>query len=748
MTLQALTTVAYGAGSLGFGVFAVLLLTAWRGRLQGMLMLVAVIATALWCAAVVAFGWTGRPPFVVLELLEVVRNLLWLVFLLRLLSPPEVTGSSGQQAGSEQRKRSAAGWLSPKHWMPWRWTVVTALWAAVLALVVATVASVLVDARTYGVADGALAQSKMSMTGFLLMAVCGLTLIDQLYRNSRREHRWSLKFLLLGLGTLFVYDLYLYSTGVLFGDLEPVVWAARGLVQVLVLPFLALAARRNPQWSLDVFISRQVAFHTAAFLGCGVYLVVMAAAGYWIRDFGGTWGAFAQALFMFGACIVLAVLFFSGQLRSKLRVFLVKHFYRNKYDYREEWLRFTRTLSAGDPSQPLIERIIDAVSAIVGSSGGVLFARASRADVYTAVAARGMPLPKRASEAKDGPLASFLVAEEWVVVLDRHEVDSLESRFGLVLPEWLDRLSEAWLVVPFMHADMLIAFLVVKRPPNVNAPKLNYEDLDLLKTAGSQSASYMALWRTTEALSEARQFEAFNRLSAYVVHDLKNVSGQLSLMLANARKHRDSPGFIDDALATVDNSVQRMNKMLAQLKTDISASTPLRPRSIKLEEVAGRATLARGGEKPVPSFHATDRDLWVRGDESRLHDVIEHLVRNAQDATPDDGEVQVRLSKLDGQALLEVRDTGSGMDEGFIAERLFRPFDTTKGNAGMGVGAHQARELVRSLGGRVWVNSEPGHGTAFFVELPLSDHGNDPDSRPGHYDREQEPGTSTADFMS
>ena len=296
--------------------------------------------------------------------------------------------------------------------------------------------------------------------------------------------------------------------------------------------------------------------------------------------------------------------------------------------------------------------------------------------------------------------------------------------------------------------DMLIAFLVVKRPLNASAPKLNYEDLDLLKTAGRQSASYMALWRTTEALSEARQFEAFNRLSAYVAHDLKNVSGQLSLMLANARKHRESPGFIDDALATVDNSVQRMNKMLVQLKTDISEPSAIRTRAIKFEEVAGRATLARGGEKPVPTFHATDRDLWVRGDESRLHDVIEHLVRNAQDATPDDGEVHVRLSKLDGRAVLAVRDTGAGMDEAFIAERLFRPFDTTKGNAGMGVGAHQAREFVRSLGGRVRVKSEPGHGTEFLVELPLSNYGDDPDSRPDNPEREPEPGTSTADFMS
>ena len=195
---------------------------------------------------------------------------------------------------SQPRGLAAAALAMLKSWSPQGWTVVASLWAGAVALAVATVASVLVDARVYGADGGALSQSKMSMAGFLLMAVCGLALIEQVYRNSRREYRWSLKYLLLGLGALFVYDLYLYSTGVLFGDLEPVVWAARGLVQALVLPFLVVAARRNPQWSLEVFISRQVAFHTAAFMGCGVYLVVMAAAGYWIRDFGGTWGAFAQ----------------------------------------------------------------------------------------------------------------------------------------------------------------------------------------------------------------------------------------------------------------------------------------------------------------------------------------------------------------------------------------------------------------------------------------------------------------------
>ena len=176
----------------------------------------------------------------------------------------------------------------------------------------------------------------------MLLAVAGLVLVEQIYRNTPLDQRWAIKFLCIGVGGLFVYDFYLYANGLLFKQLDGAIWSARGAVFAMVVPLIAVSASRNPQWSLQVFVSRHVVFHTAALLGAGVYLLAMAAAGYYIRAYGGSWGGIAQAVFLFGAMVLLALLIQSGQLRSRVRVFLGKHFFKNRYDYREEWLRFTQ----------------------------------------------------------------------------------------------------------------------------------------------------------------------------------------------------------------------------------------------------------------------------------------------------------------------------------------------------------------------------------------------------------------------
>ena len=182
-------------------------------------------------------------------------------------------------------------------------------------------------------------------TGGLLLALLGLLLLEQIYRNAREDGRAALKFLVIGLGLAFAYDLFLFSQAQLLRGIEPATWQARGLVMALTVPLIAIAARRNPQWSLNLFVSRHVVFYSASFMVVGVYLLLMAAGGYWVRLHGGAWGRVAQLVFVSGAAVVLFTVICSGSLRRRLRVFLNQHFYRNKYDYRLEWLRFVQTLS-------------------------------------------------------------------------------------------------------------------------------------------------------------------------------------------------------------------------------------------------------------------------------------------------------------------------------------------------------------------------------------------------------------------
>jgi putative PEP-CTERM system histidine kinase len=196
---------------------------------------------------------------------------------------------------------------------------------------------------------------------------------------------------------------------------------------------------------------------------------------------------------------------------------------------------------------------------------------------------------------------------------------------------------------------------------------------------------------------------------------LKNSAAQLRLVVSNAVKFRHQPEFVDDAMATIDNAAQRMTRLLDQLRLGAAAAAR---RPLRLHDLIEVALARCAANTPVPVLTSQALDVVVEADQEHLTSVIEHVVRNAQDATPSDGEVRVEVSRKAALVTIAVSDTGRGMEADFVRDRLFRPFDTTKGAAGMGIGAHQAREYVRSLGGHVDVQSSPGQGTCFAITLP------------------------------
>ena len=479
------------------------------------------------------------------------------------------------------------------------------------------------------------------------------------------------------------------------------------------MPLIAVSAARNPEWSLDVFVSRRMVFHSAAVLAAGVYLLAMAAGGAYLRVYGGSWGSMVQAVFLFGAGLVLVVLMFSGQMQARLRVFLNKHFFNYKYDYREEWLRLIGTLSAGEPGVPLRERAIEALANVMDSPGGALWWQ-RQPGAFELIAQWNMTEAASVSVAAGSPFARFLAERQWVINIDEFDL-SPETYSGLVLPEWLQRLDRAWLVVPLMHHEGLFGFVVLAEP---RAPRAcNWEDNDLLKTAGRQAASHIAQLEAAEALTHARQFEAFNRLSAFLIHDLKNVVAQLSLVVSNAARHKQNPAFVDDAFKTVEHAAGKMNRLLVQLRSGTVGGGRLS--RVDLGKLLTEVVSARAATQPVPVLKCDDSPLIATAEKERLADVLGHVVQNAQEATAQHGSIKVTLQRRGEVAVIEVADTGCGMDAEFVRNRLFRPFDSTKGKAGMGIGAYETREFVREMGGQVEVESEPGVGTTFRIQLPL-----------------------------
>jgi putative PEP-CTERM system histidine kinase len=363
---------------------------------------------------------------------------------------------------------------------------------------------------------------------------------------------------------------------------------------------------------------------------------------------------------------------------------------------------------------PLHERVIWALAEIVESSGGLLWLRNDKGD-YRFKARFNAQYVVDATISATEPMVPFMEKQRWVIDVD--ELRTAPDVYGdLPLPAWALDNADAWLIVPLMHEERLLGFVMLLQP---RAPQsINWENLDLLKTVGMQAASYLGLNQAAEALAEARQFEGFNRLSAFVIHDLKNLIAQLSLVATNAARHKHNPAFIDDAVGTIENAVNKMNRLMAQLK---SADVTGARRRINLLSELQDVVSAKSNSRPVPVLDAEVSDAYVLAEPDRLSAVLGHVVQNAQDATPPDGRVELLLRVSGDQAIVEIRDTGSGMDPEFIKTRLFRPFDSTKGLTGMGIGAYECREVISALGGQVKVESTPGRGTVFRILLPLDE---------------------------
>jgi putative PEP-CTERM system histidine kinase len=722
MPATTLGAIAYGTASAGFLLLTLLLLTSWEGRAQGARLVIASGITTAWAAVLALDAWAGGIPVAVVAAAELLRDGAWLMVLTGL------TERHGQWATLSRVSLLAAGGL-------------VALSLAQLSPMLGPVHVPVVGLMVFG---------------GLALALLALALLEQIYRNANPAGRFALKFLVFGLGSLFAYDLFLYSQALLLRGIEPASWVARGFFAVLIVPMIALAARRNPQWSLNVFVSRQVVFYTTSFLVIGAYLLLMAAGGYLIVLYGGTWGRIVQLVFFAGAGVVLLVLMASANLRRRLRVFLSKHFYRNKYDYRVEWLRFIETLSRRDTEADVRGNAVRSIAQIIGSAGGMLYLPSEADTAFVAVAgwpAQAFPRAAFPKVAADEDLPLFLQRRQWVVDLHEHAA-SPDLYQNMVMPAFPDGEHHLRLIVPLVLGEHLLGFVLLADPPPPF--ETTYEDRDLLKTVGRDVAMHLAQHEADRQLAESRQFEAYHRLTAFVMHDLKNLAAQLSMVVSNAERHRRNPEFVDDAVSTIAHSAARMQRLIEQLQgREVHASV----RRMNLADVVREACTRCAVRQPVPVVAAGEREVPVQADPERLGMMIEHLIRNAQEATPASGQVRVEVSlERDGEidpagatgtfpvlvanhralgaagetageipatvrgpldvAVLTVTDTGSGMSAEFIKERLFRPFDTTKGSKGMGIGAYQVREYVQSLGGRVVVRSAPGAGTTMTLRLP------------------------------
>lgn len=546
------------------------------------------------------------------------------------------------------------------------------------------------------------------------LAVISLVSIEQLYRFIAVNDR-QIKLLCMNLGAIFIYDVYLFTYGLIFREIDPLLWQSRAAVSFATCLFMTLGGLVPLQQytnTANFNISRPIAFYTTSLVGIGVLITLLSLGGYYVRLYGGNWGTVIYSFILVAAVLLIATVFMSSTLRLHLSVLINKHLFRHKYDYRSEWLRVINYLAQPAESSEVNRRAFFAAASTTRAPGGAmwLLKQGFYEPVYQLNLSDSVNLQQ---EPADSPFCRALLESEWVYFPEGGDDEAIGHNNHL-LPYWARCFPNLWLIFPLIVGQELVGFVALTNPQDDTT--LTWEDLDLLKTIGRQLASYLKRHQQAEQLAVGRQFDTYNKLVAFIIHDLNNLIAQQALMVKNAEKYKDNPAFVEDAINTISNSVDRMNNLLKKLRRDESDLV----KRLNIKEVVEQAVSECHRDKLKLTAGADTANRTINADQVRLTMTLTNFIKNAQEATAGGGEVHVTLTQRHNWAIITIEDNGSGMDWDFVHNRLFKPFDTTKSGKGMGIGVYLSREYISELEGTLNVLSAVGEGTTITISLPLN----------------------------
>lgn len=554
---------------------------------------------------------------------------------------------------------------------------------------------------------------------FLLVSFVTILMnMEQTFRAAVGTMRWRIKFVVLAVGVIFGARLYIQIQSILFPGSEVVLWNLESGALLIGCAFLIVAYLRTRMAEIDVYPSVAVLRSSLTILIVGGYLFVVGVLAQVARRYGGSEIFEWQSIVVLVGMAGLALLLLSDRTRQRIHVFVVRHFSKAKHDSARIWTMCSEQFSrvndeAGvcDAAAKLISETFDVLSVTIW----VLDDEQERL-ILRASTARQLSLSGRASAPHT---ASHAVVDGLQTISAPFELETASDHWT----EELRQLNSATfttgggrLCVPLRSGDRTLGVLVLA--DRINAAMYTVEELELLKCVADQMTSVLMNHRLAAEVAHSRELEAFRTMSLFFVHDLKNAATSLNLMLRNLPVHFNDPAFREDALRGIGNSARRIDDMIARLSALRDRPT-LSPAKADLNEVVSDA-LDR--VTVIPNVQLTRSFQPVPGifvDREQIQNVVTNLVLNAHDALREDGRIEVRTEHRDGRVVLSVTDNGCGMDEAFVKDSLFRPFQSTK-KKGLGIGLFQSRAIVQAHGGAIHVQSEVGKGTTFLISLPVA----------------------------
>ncbi|WP_081859248.1 XrtA/PEP-CTERM system histidine kinase PrsK [Desulfohalovibrio reitneri] len=538
--------------------------------------------------------------------------------------------------------------------------------------------------------------------GVVLCSVLALFNLEGTLAGATHHRRWKIKFVLLGavavLGTQVLY----YSQGLLNRSLNLGLAPARSLALLLGVGLMWYSlARRGGE--VKISFSRRLTYKSLVLAAAGIYLVVLGLAGEGARQLGESLSPVVLLSIGIVAGLALLVVSLSETVQRKVKVFLQRHFYQEKYDYRQQWMQFTKRLHAARTVHELHQTVLGAWCETFGLEGAAMFLHRQADNRFACVSALEILQPE-VRFAPDSPLVRAL----------RRTGGTVDVRGGLAgeggeAASYLEA-SGATFAVPLTREGELDGFVLMG--PTINkAESYDLEDFELMDTMAGHVASALLNMRLSDQLAKAREMEVMGKVSTFVAHDLKNLVYTLSLVVENAGKYIADPDFQKDMLGSLDSTVGKMKVLISRLK-GLPERHTLKREPVRLLTAAREVA----GLVPGERLRLNGDDVCAEVDREEFSKVILNLCLNAVEASTDGGEVRVETGS-DGGPYLRVEDSGRGMEESFLSEAIFQPFQTTK-KGGMGIGLYQCKQIVEAHGGCIEVSSAPGEGTVFVVRLP------------------------------
>lgn len=673
ISFQTITSLIYGSAALLSFILTVYLAVGARREPARWFLAVAALCQTTWLATVI-ISLSYWVPVSLYFSLEAIQLLAWVyatLFYLRALRPTALNG---------QLK-----WIVIAATLFFAWTILELWWQP-------------------------LEQSYWPYFNFLVLSVMALGSLEQLVRNSNVGR--FIKLIAISLSLLLATYIAYYAISLIRQESLQELWLARAALVMLTSSFIVLAGivfHRDRDYEASIGFSRPVMFYGTSTLIVSAGLLLIGLGSYYVQLFRSLWSLYFYALLL-GSCLLsIAAIFLSSTLRSRLRVWVSKHFFSHKYDYRKEWLTSMHMLESATSMDDLLAKAYKVLASTIQAGGGEIKLRNGR--VFETVFQHNWPKTPDISAAHS--TVRHMHAYGWVFTPKQKNNDLAQGNH--LLPNWTSVENGPDLLIPLKANGQVLAIAVLghcKMPYG-----MNWEDLDVLKTLGREIAGHMLIHQQHEDLSDRKQLDAYSKMTAFVMHDLNNVAAQLSLLSKNAQKHKTNPAFIDDMVMTVSNSADRMHKLIKRFSQPVHGAVDSFSVNQALEEAVQRCS---NSALPIDvALTANDRN--VQADRESFIMAVQHLLKNAQEASAAGQRVGLSTTDSGTNFVIEIEDFGQGMTAEFINRQLFKPFNTTKVGKGMGIGVYLTREFFSEINGKLTVDSKLGEGTRFTIQLASVD---------------------------